>query len=265
MLARKFLSFLTLDHKTRQCYDIDSDKSTYQLNKTEGGKVRKNTVIILLIMVMLLSLVFPVRVEAEGGIFGKLETGDILLFQSKAGEPFYWFNLLLQNAFGCEYSHVALYWGNGLIVGTGGSGVQFSLMEQVKGSITKILRCHGLTEQQKQTMRINSMATIGTPYPNLRGLTEMGLTFLKYFTIENPLLKAIAKPIFDLVALFLGINQGNRIFTNLNSSDGWNTVICTEFVARMFEKINISLDSHTSPDFLLPDDFLKFSSLTEVR
>jgi len=227
--------------------------------------VKKNTAIIFLIMVMLLFLVFPINAETKASAFGKLETGDILLFQSKAGEPFYWFHLLLQNAFGCEFSHVALYWGNGLIIGTGGSGVQFSLMTQATGGISKVLRYPGLTEQQKQTMRVNSIITIGTPYPNIRGLTEMGLTFLKYFTIENPFFKAIAKPILDLAALFLGINQGNRIFTNLNSSDGWNTVICTEFVARIFENVNIPLESHRSPDFLLPDDFLKFPSLTEVE
>jgi len=93
----------------------------------------------------------------------------------------------------------------------------------------------------------------------------MGLTFLKYFTIENPFLKAIAKPILSLVALFLGINQTNRIFTNLNSSDGWDTVICTEFVARIFQKANISVESRRSLDFLLPDDFLQCSLFAEVK
>ena len=213
----------------------------------------------------LLSIAISFATIAEDNDVGRdLEIGDILLFQNKIGEPFYWLDWLLQNAFGCKFSHVAIYWGNNLIIGAGGKGVNFSLMKQ-ETNITRILRYPGLTEKQKQKMRANSMAVIGTPYPDIRELIEMGLTFLKYFTIENPFLEAIAKPIFSLAAFIFGINQENRIFTNQNSSDGWQTVICTEFVFRTFESVGIELKSQKTPDFLLPDDFLRYSSLTEVE
>jgi hypothetical protein len=213
----------------------------------------------------LLSIAISFATIAEENDAGRdLEIGDVLLFQSKTGKPFYWLDWLLQNAFGCRFSHVAMYWGNNLIIGAGEKGVNFSSIKQ-ETNITKILRYPGLTEKQKQTMQANSMAVIGTPYPSIRELIEMGLTFLKYFTIENPFLEAIAKPIFSLAAFIFGINQENRIFTNLNSSDGWQTVICTEFVFRTFESVGIELESQKTPDFLLPDDFLKYPSLTEVE
>ncbi len=219
---------------------------------------------------VILSLIIIMLVYAETAAEGtdlleKLETGDVLIFRAEEED---WFYQLIRNTLGCQFSHVALYWGRGFIVESAESGVQLSSLSDLSDNakkMMKILRYPELTEEQKKAIQNETIDRIGTPYPNIRALAEIGMVFTKFITIENPLLQIIARPFLSIILFLSGENGENYAFLGLQSSDGPRTLTCTEFVFLVLKNAGVPLELTFSPDFLLPDDFFYFSCLKEVE